>query len=185
MPRRRVRPTSRQQRLQKRADVKAPRTTVQYHGRSEKFRDRWDRVVGVISQMRNERTSLKRAAKEAGLDPQTVVHWAGSALKKTSNGRYAAKRSDQLLRVLKIPDPHGTRDIAVRGSRQATQLAEYWNAVHRYLETGDSSRLEKFRGKSIKDADGVQIHLPTDRVELNRLGSAGVLSFESLYAKSA
>jgi hypothetical protein len=73
----------------------------------------------------------------------------------------------------------------VRGSRQATQLAEYWNAVHRYLETGDASRLEKFRDKSIKDADGVQILLPTDRTELNRLGSAGVLSFESLYARSS
>lgn len=89
------------------------------------------------------------------------------------------------MRVLKIPTSGGTRDIAVRGSQQATLLAEYWNAVHWYLETGDSSRLTKFRGKSIKDANGAEIPLPTDRAELNRLGSAGVLSFESLYARSA
>ena len=54
-----------------------------------------------------------------------------------------------------------------------------------YLETGDASRLNKFRGKSIKDADGAQIPFLTDRAELNRLGSAGVLAFESLYARSA
>jgi hypothetical protein len=135
--------------------------------------------------MRSEGVSLQQASKDAGVSPSTVKRRAASALKKRSNGRYTAKGSDRLLRILKVPDPYGTRDVAVRGSRQATQLAEYWNAVHRYLETGDASRLEKFRGKSIKDADGVLIPLPTDRAELNRLGSSGVISFESLYAKSA
>jgi len=162
-----------------------PRTAVQYNAKSDQFKDRWDRIVGVISKMRAEKLSLKRASQEAGLDPQTVKRWAGSALKKSASGRYAAKRSDQLLRILKIPDSHGTRDVAVRGSRQATLLANYWVAVHRYLESGDASGLEKFRGKSIKDADGVQIALLTDRRELNRLGSAGVLSFASLYARSS
>src|SRR5262249_31317481 len=92
------------------------------------------------------------------------------ALPRESNGRYTAKPSDTLLRVLKVPSSGGTEDIAVRGSRAATQVAEYWNAVHRYLETGDASRLVKFSGKFIKDASGKQIPLPADRTELNRLG---------------
>jgi hypothetical protein len=84
-----------------------------------------------------------------------------------------------------IPTPEGPREIAVRGSKQVTLLAEYWNALHRYLQTGDSVLLKTFRGKHIKDANGVDVPLPTDLPVLNRLGSAGVLSFESLYARSA
>jgi hypothetical protein len=163
----------------------APRTAAQYRALPEKSKDVLDRSLNVISRMRAEKLSLKKAALEAGIKPETVKRWAGSALTKRANGRYAPKKSDHLLRVLKIPSADGTRDVPVRGSRRATLLAEYWNAAHHYLESGDASRLEKFKGKRIKTADGAEIPLPTDRTELNRLGSAGVLSFESIYSRSA
>jgi hypothetical protein len=134
--------------------------------------------------MRAEKMSFKKAALVSGINPETVKRWAGTALEKR-NGRFVAKKSDQLLRVLKIPSPDGTREVAVRGSRRASLLGEYWAALQRYLESGDASRLEKFRGKSVKTADGTEIQLLTDRAELNRMGSAGVLSFESLYSRSA
>jgi hypothetical protein len=162
----------------------APRTAAQYNAKPEKFKDMWDRVVTVVSKMRSEKISLERASRELGISPKTVKRWAGSSLRKRTNGSWAVKRVDRLLRVLKVPARDGTRDIAVRGSGQATLLAEYWNAVHRYLETGDASRLKKFRGKFITNADGVKVPLLTAPAELNRLGSAGVLSFESLYARS-
>jgi len=73
----------------------------------------------------------------------------------------------------------------VRGSKQVSLLAEYWNALHRYLQTGDASQLKTFQGKHIKDANGADVPLTTDQAVLNRLGSAGVLSFESLYARTA
>jgi hypothetical protein len=163
----------------------APRTATQYHAKPEKFKDMWDRVVNVVSKMRTEKASLQRAARELGVSPRTVKRWAGSALQKRGSGKWIAKNSDTLLRVLTIPASDGTRELAVRGSKQATLLAEYWNAVHRYLQTGDASRLRKFEGQFIKDANGEQIPLPTNRKDLNRLASAGVLSFESLYARSA
>ena len=134
--------------------------------------------------MRADGVSLRQASREFGLDPRTVVRLGGSALRKRANGRYKAKASDRLLRVLRVPTREGLREIAVRDSRQASQVAEYWNAVHRYLETGDDSALRKFRRKRITDANGVRVPLLTDLGELDRLGSAGVLSFESLYAKA-
>jgi hypothetical protein len=134
--------------------------------------------------MRAEKASLKKAALEVGIRPEIVKRWVASALEKRS-GRFAAKKNDQLLRVLRIPSADGTREVAVRGSKRASLLGEYWAALQRYLETGDGSRLEKFRGKSVKTADGTEIQLLTDRAELNRMGSAGVLSFESLYSRSA
>jgi predicted oxidoreductase len=64
-------------------------------------------------------------------------------------------------------------------------VAEHWNAVHRYLQTGDVAGLRKFRKKRVIDADGKRVALLTDTAEIERYGSAGVLSFESLYARSA
>ena len=43
-------------------------------------------------------------------------------------------------------------EIALRNSRQATVLAEYWVAVQKYLRTGERTLIDKFRGKRIKDA---------------------------------
>jgi hypothetical protein len=105
-------------------------------------------------------------------------------LRKLPNDRYVAKHFDKLLRVLTIPTPEGKREIALTDSRQATLAAEYSNAVQLYLQTGNVSALPQFRKKSIRDATGAQVVLLTDLKELDRLGSEGALSFESLYTRS-
>lgn len=162
----------------------APRTEAQYSARPERFKETWDRVLSVISKMRSDKVSLTQASRDAGISPRTVTKWGKSALRKRKSGKYAAKASDNLLRLVTIPTPQGIREIAVRGSKQVSLLAEYWNAVHWYLQTGNATRLKQCQGKHITDASGVDVPLPVDLAELNRLGSAGVLSFESLYART-
>ncbi len=166
------------------AKQRAPRTEAQYLAKPETFKDTWDRVIEAISKMLNSKVSLTQAAREARVSPRTVTKWGKSALRKNKSGKYVVKKNDNLLRVLSIPTSEGTQPIAVRGSKQASLLGEYWNAVHRYLQTGDTSRLKEFRGQKIKDANGVDVALLVDPAALNRLGSAGVLSFESLYART-
>jgi hypothetical protein len=151
---------------------------------SERAQDQWIRLTNAISLIRAKGISLPKASREHGLDPRTVVRLGKPALKKRTNGRYSAEPTDNLLRVLVMPTNDGLREVAVRDSRQATLLAEYWVAVHKYLETGDASALRKIR-KTITDADGKRVRLTKDLAELERLGSAGVLSFESLYARAA
>jgi hypothetical protein len=162
-----------------------PRTAEEYFARSERFQDTWTRVEHAVSKMRADDISLQQASREFGLSPGTVIRWGGSALRKRRDGRYAARPTDNLLRVLVILTSGGLREFAVRDSRQASLLAEYWAAVQRYLETGDASALRKIRRKTITTADGKKVRLIKDLAELDRLGSAGVLSFESLYAKAA
>jgi hypothetical protein len=164
--------------------IAAPRTEAQYLAKPEKFKETWDRVLGVVSKMRREKISLTQASRDAGISPRTVTRWGKTALQKQKNGKYTARKSDNLLRLVTIPTPDGKRDIALRGSKQVTLLAKYWNALHRYLQTGDSAPLKKFQGKYIRDANGLDIPLSVDLSALNRLGSAGVLSFESLYART-
>ena len=162
-----------------------PKTKAQYSAKPEKFKDTWHSVLAVVSKMRREKVSLAQASRDVGVSPRAVAKWGKQALRKGANGKYVVTRQDSLLRIVLIPTPDGPKEIAVRGSKQVVQLAQYWNALHRYLQTGDGSRLKPFEGKKIKDANGVEILLLTNRAALNRLGSAGVLSFESIYARTA
>lgn len=138
----------------------------------------------VLNDLRIKGSSLTRAAREVGISPRSVIRHVGTALNKQSNGRYAAKRSDRLTRYLEFLTPQGSVTLKVQGSRKASLIGEYSNAVKLYLETGDSDGLEKFRNKAIQV--GKELYpFVTDLRTLERLGNAGVLSFENLYALSA
>jgi hypothetical protein len=165
--------------------IAVPRTAKQFFALSEEDQDRWIRVEHVVSKMRLDRISLTRASQEYGLDRRTVLRLAKSALRKRSNGRYAVKSHDTLLRVLVTPAPDGLREVAVRDSGAASNIAEHSEAIRLYFQKGDKSGLKKFKGMRIRDASGKFIKLLTDTQELDRLGNAGVLSFESLYARAS
>lgn len=164
--------------------LKAPRTAEQYFAKPARFKELWNRITHVVAKMRSEKVSLHQASKELGVDPRTVVKRGGTALRKSATGRYEAKKSDRLLRVLVTPAPDGLREIAVLGSGKASQVGGYWSAVQKYLQTGNASALKKYRGRKAQDANGKEILFITDLAELNRLGAAGTFSFESIYART-
>lgn len=162
-----------------------PRSAEQYSKLSAADQRRYDSALHVLSTMRQRGISLSAAARENGVSLNAVKQFAGSGLRKNGKGRYVARASDSLLRVLVMPTRSGLAEIAISGSRDATLLGDYWNAVHLFLETGDDSKLRTFRGKSVAAVDGSRVTLMTDLDELERLGSAGVLSFESIYGRAA
>jgi len=170
-----------------RAKVKqrVPRTEAQYAATPETFKQTWDRVIEAISNMRSSKVSLTQAARDARVSPRTVTKWGKSALRKGKSGKYVVKKNDNLLRELRFPTPEGDRHIAVRGSKQASFLGEYSNALKLYIQTGDATKLAEFEGKSIKGANGEDVPLLVDREVLDRLASAGRVSFESIYARTA
>jgi hypothetical protein len=147
--------------------------------------EKWNRAVQVVSKMRTEKLSLTKASDEFGVDPRLVVRLTKSALRKDSKGRYVPKSEDRLLRMLVMPGPDGLIEVAVKDSKQASLIGRYSDAVQKYLRSGDTTGLKKFTRKRIKTPDGKTIRFLTDPKELTRQGSAGVLSFESLYARTA
>ena len=163
--------------------VKRPTTARQYFAMSQKDQETWDSVAHVISRMRDG-LSLPNASKEFDIAPSIVVELGYPALRKKA-GRYVAGKTDRLLRVLTILSVKGKNIIATRDSRQASLIGGQWAAVQRYLQTGDDSALLRFKGIKITDASRKRHLLLTDLAELNRLASAGVLSFESMYAGSS
>jgi len=160
---------------------KKPKTARQYFSLSPKHQETWDSIGHVISKIKAGMT-LPRAAKEFGLPTRTVIALGRSALRKQKNGRYVAKKADELLRVVNVLTIEGRKEIATRDSRQASIVGSHWAAVQKFLQTGDDSALLKFPKTRIADARGKRYRLLTNTEELERLASAGVLRFESMYA---
>jgi hypothetical protein len=163
---------------------KKPNTARQYFSLSPRNQQTWDSIGHVVSKMRNGGT-LSKAAKEFGIKPNTVITLGRAALRKKKNGRFVAKKFDQLLRVVNVLSTKGRTEIATRDSRQASLVGSHWAAVQKFLQTGDDSALLKFAKKQIVDARRKRYQLLTDLKELERLASAGVLRFESMYAGGA
>jgi len=135
--------------------------------------------------MRARDISASEAAQSVGIPRGTLIRRGGSALEKLDNGRYAAKPHDDLFRVvIVVSETRGPVEVATRDSREASKAGKHSAAVQRYLETGDDSALRQFKGKYIIDAQGNRVALLTDPDELDELGAAGELSFESLYPRS-
>lgn len=164
------------------ARPRQPRSLTDFFDMTRDAQDTWHRVIEAIAAMRDGR-SLQRAARDADLSPATVLRLAGSAIRRGSNGRYRPAASDSLVRVVRMPTSDGLTEVALRNSRDASTVAEYLNAVHRYLAKGDASGLTPFHDRAIRSVDGDRVIFVTDTATLDRLGSAGVLSFESIYAR--
>ena len=179
------RPRTARQTKRTQTQARAPRTLRQFRKLRPEQQDQWTNVLNAIAKVRRDKIPLTRAARESGTDAKTVKQLAGSALRKDRRGRIVAVKRDTLLRVLNIPGQKGVRQVVVKDSRTASQLATYADAVRTYIRRGDPSSLRPFRKLALRDANGRRIRLVTNLRQLNELGHAGVLSFESLYSRSA
>jgi hypothetical protein len=143
-----------------------------------------ERALEVIQLMRSKGFSLTRAAREAHTTPETTRKKVGQALKRSKNGCYAATASDRLTRRVWFLTPTGKVEVAVRGSRAASRVAQHSAAIHHFLKTGDSGPLGAFQGQAIRSRNQTYIFL-TDTEALERLADAGEVSFECLYVRRA
>ena len=161
-------------------------TTInQFFELSERDHDVLLAFPEALSLMREKHLSASDAARAAGISRRLLVREGRSGLQKLKNGRYVAKPNDHLFRlVIAVSKDQGTVEVATNEFREASMAGKHSAAVQRYLETGDDSGLRRLPRNYIIDAQGNRIELLVDLDELDRLGSAGELSFESLYARN-
>jgi hypothetical protein len=60
-------------------------------------------------------------------------------------------------------------------------LGAYWNAIRKYVETGDASALRRFEGRVFITHDGRRLRYLTDRGTIRTLAFRGQLDFDDLY----
>ena len=139
------------------------------------------KALRVLSRMRREKLSLAQASRLEHVKPKTVRTHVGSALiQDRPGGRFRATAGDTFQRPLRVTTALGEITVPVRGTKAASRLARYQNAVADYLRTGRVSKLNAFKGKSIK-VRGQQIEFVTDPETLTGLANAGALQFDQLY----
>jgi hypothetical protein len=161
-----------------------PRNLEEFFALSKGIQNRLTNSVQAVTEMRKD-ISLTQAARKFHIAPSTLQRLAAPALRKLKSGRYSAKKRDSLFRVLVRLANDGVHEIGTNDSKQASLLGNYWNAVEIYQTTGNDSALRKFDGQHVIDSSGEKFAFLTDTKTLDRLGSAGVLSFESLYGRAA
>jgi hypothetical protein len=125
--------------------------------------------------------SLTKAARLEHTTPAAVKRHAGDALVPSSHGTFLVTTTDRHYRRLLFVTPDGLTVVETRDSRAATLVAEYDQAVQKFLATGDASALERFKGKVLR-AGGKRYPFVTDLDMLETLGRRGEISFESIYA---
>lgn len=185
-----MKPRSKDIRKSRRHGRSKPRTNAWSITTIEQFLalpERTREIVLALSEavrlMRSRDIPARAAARAAGVSRSTLTRRGRSALKKLKSGRYVAKPNDHLFRPVVVVSSNGPMEVATRNFREASKAGKHSAAVERYLETGDDSALRRFKGKYITDAQGKRVALLTDLDELDELGSAGELSFESLYVR--
>lgn len=137
-------------------------------------------ALRALSYMRNEGLSLTRAAKRVGLTrKEALEHIRPYVFKRRE--RWHPTEYDRRVRVMRFLDSKGVIPIEVKDSRTARKVGRYWTAVDRYLKTGDDSLLDPFRSASFQ-SNGETFEYITDLQLLQRLGNAGQVQFEEIYA---
>jgi hypothetical protein len=108
------------------------------------------RALEALSRMRTEALSLAKASRRADTTPKTVVKFAGGALTKNTRGRYEAKPSDRLARVMIFYTEGGPIEVTIKSSKKASEISRHMSAIKLFLAKGDASGLAEFGGKTIK-----------------------------------
>lgn len=111
-----------------------------------------ERALEVLSSARKTHESLSGLAKKHGLAVKTVLRVTNGFRK--ARGRWKAKPTDHISRIMAINERGRGIFIEVRDSRQASLIGQYNAAVRQYLNTGNRKPLAKFKGKRVKDANG-------------------------------
>jgi len=135
-----------------------------------------DEALEVVALMRRDGLSFKRATKQVGVAPAIVWRYVGAALRRKRNGRVVAKPADRLYRRMRVLTAEGLQDVGLRGSRVASLVGAHWNAIKKYVETGDDSELNAFT-----DEFPGGKRLATDSLVIDREARRGELDFEDIY----
>ncbi|MDE1862841.1 MAG: hypothetical protein KGI33_08010 [Thaumarchaeota archaeon] len=137
--------------------------------------------LDVLNRMRHGE-SLAQASKQVGISTRTVKGYVGSAL-IFHNHRWSAKKSDRLLRKIRIYENGKQTWITVRGIKQARIVGQYHSAVGRLAD--NESSLLPFKKIKIKDAKGKVHRLETDPVKVfSILEQQEDMEFYTIYGRN-
>lgn len=119
------------------------------------------RLALEVKRMMKGGKSLTESSGQVGLSKSQTLKYLGRAVKKKS-GKWIPNTRDTIQRSMHIYEKGSVRSIVVTNSDDAQYIGEYYNAVRKYLETGDKELLKPFKRRTITDANGNKHKLETN-----------------------
>ena len=120
-----------------------------------------EKSLTVLSELRNTKgKTISQAANDNNITVKNVIKHTNGF--KKVNGKPVVKRWDRIKRVMRINSGGKEKSVEIKDSRTASVVGRYHNAVKQFLNTGDRTKLSKFRNKKVKDSSG-KLH----RLEIN------------------
>jgi hypothetical protein len=150
----------------------------------DRSREARKHALEVLSMMRQGDVSLTAAAELVGTTRKTVLKYAGRALEKSPSGEWEAKPWDRIIRLVRFPTLTGSTVLPIKDSRSASKIARYWGAVDQFLREGVTEGLRAFKSEVVQ-VDGIEYRFVTDPLTIERVGRAGEVQFEYMYADAA
>lgn len=127
-----------------------------------------EKSLTVISELRNTKSkTLSQAANDKGITVKNVIKHTNGF--KKVNGRSVVKRWDRIKRVMRVNTGGKEKSVEIKDSRTASVIGRYHNAVKQFLNTGDKTKLSKFKNKKVKDSKGKLHKLETNPDEIIRI----------------
>ena len=127
-----------------------------------------EKSLAVLSELRNTKTkTLPQAANDNNITVKNVIKHTNGF--KKVNGRQVVKKWDRIKRVMRVNTDGKEKSIEIRDSRTASVVGRYHNAVKQFLNTGDKTKLSKFRNKKVKDSKGKLHRLETNPDEIIKI----------------
>ncbi|QLC49747.1 hypothetical protein HWN40_05540 [Methanolobus zinderi] len=134
---------------------------------SPEQREMRTRALYTLNDMRKGK-SLTSAAKEQGINVQDALKHLGNAVSK-KNGRWVATKTDSIERSRWLYSNGKRISVVIKSSRDASLISKYLNAVRIAVITGPATKLEAFKGVTIKGVDGKDYPFETDLEKLYEL----------------
>jgi hypothetical protein len=118
--------------------------------------------------VRNGESSFTKAVKQSKLSKKEILQYVGSAFRK--KGRvWVASKTDNLQRPMLIFSNGKRKSIIVKDSKNASIIGNYFDAIGRYREHNDITKLKKFEGVKVYDKNGNSYILETDINEIIKI----------------
>ena len=127
-----------------------------------------EKSLTVLSELRNTKSkTISQAANDNNITIKNVIKHTNGF--KNVNGKPVVKRWDRIKRMMRVNTDGQEKSVEVKDSRTASVVGRYHNAVKQFLNTGDKSKLSKFRNKKVKDSKGKLHRLETRPDEIIRI----------------
>ena len=140
------------------------RSQVSWKNLASKQKSDRNLSLQVLRGVRKDNT-LTESLEKTGVKKQFALRNLGTNLKK-SGGRWQVTKTDSLQSEMMIYSNGKVGSIVLTNSRDRSRIGEYFSAVNKALNHGDTSDLDKFKHPRIVDAQGNVHRFETDLEKL-------------------